>query len=184
MPHERDAWCQLLAKWLKVSAIRERPVQRYSEVFGLGAEGQGFAFEVDYQLTFSFFLVKVEGCRNHFCCPEFDFQVWRYSLTVVMSLLSANLHQHALLLDRQHMHTLWRWRLAGQRDRFWREGYQDWSLCDAVLEALQPAHFSIYCGKGGKSAIVTHLHGHVDHVSIRKQLQQLAGEAMMPYTGS
>ena len=40
-PQERDAWCQLLAKWPKVSAIRERPVQRYSEVFGLGEEGQG-----------------------------------------------------------------------------------------------------------------------------------------------
>jgi len=26
------AWCQLLAKWLKVLAICERPVQRYSEV--------------------------------------------------------------------------------------------------------------------------------------------------------
>ena len=41
-PQECDAWCQLLAKWLDVSAIRERPVQRYSEVFGIGAEGQGF----------------------------------------------------------------------------------------------------------------------------------------------
>ena len=29
-PQERDMWCQLLEKWLKVSAIRERPVQRYS----------------------------------------------------------------------------------------------------------------------------------------------------------
>ena len=28
-PQEREARCQLLAKWLKVSAIRERPVQRY-----------------------------------------------------------------------------------------------------------------------------------------------------------
>ena len=46
-PQERNAWCQLLAKWLKVSAIRERPVQRYSEVFGLGAEGQDFIVAVD-----------------------------------------------------------------------------------------------------------------------------------------
>jgi len=50
-PQERDAWCQLLAKWLKMSAIREQPVQCYSEVFGLGEEGQGFVGEVDYQLT-------------------------------------------------------------------------------------------------------------------------------------
>jgi len=38
---ERGAYCQL-AKWLKVSAIRERPVQLYFDVFGLGTEGQGF----------------------------------------------------------------------------------------------------------------------------------------------
>jgi len=37
-----------------VSAVRERPVQRYSEVFGLGAEGQGFVVKVDFQLTFGF----------------------------------------------------------------------------------------------------------------------------------
>ena len=36
---ECDAWCQLFAKLLKVSVIREPPVQRYSEVFGLGAKG-------------------------------------------------------------------------------------------------------------------------------------------------
>ena len=32
-PQERDAWCQLLVKWLKVSMICERPVQRYSKFF-------------------------------------------------------------------------------------------------------------------------------------------------------
>ena len=42
LPQECDAWCQLFAKWRRVSVIRERPVQRYSEVFGFGAEGQGF----------------------------------------------------------------------------------------------------------------------------------------------
>ena len=42
-----------------MSAIRERPVQRYSEVFGLGADGQGFVDEVDFQLTLSF-LVEME----------------------------------------------------------------------------------------------------------------------------
>jgi len=69
-PLECDAWCQLLAKWLKVSAIRERPVQRYSEVFGLGAEGQGFIVEVDFHLTFGFLVVKVEDCRHRFCSAE------------------------------------------------------------------------------------------------------------------
>ena len=33
----------------------------------------------------------------------------------------------------------------------------------------------------GKAAIANHLHDHVDHVSVRRQSQQLAGEAAMPY---
>jgi len=33
----------------------------------------------------------------------------------------------------------------------------------------------------GKAAIANHLHDHVDHVSIRQQLQQLAGETVVPY---
>ena len=48
----------------QVSAVRERPVQRYSGVFGLGAEGQGFVFEVDFQLTFGFLFVEVEDCQH------------------------------------------------------------------------------------------------------------------------
>jgi len=39
---------QGVSKCLKVSAIRERPAQRYSEVFGLGAEGQGFVVVLDF----------------------------------------------------------------------------------------------------------------------------------------
>jgi len=39
-------------------------------VLGLGAEGQGFVVEVDFQLTFSFLFVKVEGCRHPFCSDE------------------------------------------------------------------------------------------------------------------
>jgi len=69
-PQELDAWCQLLAKWPKVSAILERPVQHYSEVFGLGAEGQGFVVVFDFKLTFSFLVVKMEGCRHRFCSAE------------------------------------------------------------------------------------------------------------------
>jgi len=33
-----------------------------------------------------------------------------------------------------------------------------------------------------KAAIVNHLHEHVDHVSIRQQSQQIAGEAAVPYS--
>ena len=60
-PQERDAWCQLLAKWLKVSAIRERG-----------------------------------GIHLRLSCP-----------CSAPLPLPANLHQHAWLLDRQHMHTFW-----------------------------------------------------------------------------
>ena len=52
--------------WLKVSAVRERPVQRYSKVFGFGAEGQGFFVEADFQLTFGFLAVEMEDCRHRF----------------------------------------------------------------------------------------------------------------------
>ena len=49
-----------------MSVIRERPVQRFSEVFWLGAEGQGFVVEVDFQLTFGFLVVEMEDCRHRF----------------------------------------------------------------------------------------------------------------------
>ena len=49
-----------------MSAVRERPVQRYYEIFGLGAEGQGFVVEVDFQLTLSFLVVEMEDCRYPF----------------------------------------------------------------------------------------------------------------------
>ena len=51
----------------------------------------------------------------------------------------------------------------------------------AVLKAWLPAPFAISSGKG-KAAIANHLHGHVDHVSIRQQSQQLVGEAVVPYS--
>ena len=52
------------------SAIRERPAQRYSEVFWLGAAWQGFVVVFDFNLTFSFLVVKMEGCRHRFCSAE------------------------------------------------------------------------------------------------------------------
>jgi len=67
---ENDAWCQLFAKWLKVSVIREWPIQYYFEVFGLGAEGQGFVVAFDFQLMFCFLVVKKEDCRHRFCSAE------------------------------------------------------------------------------------------------------------------
>jgi len=44
-------------------------VQRNSDVFGLGAEGQSFVVVVDFKLTFSF-LVKVEDCQHRFRSAE------------------------------------------------------------------------------------------------------------------
>jgi len=40
------------------------------------------------QLTFSFVDVKMEGCRHRFCNAALSFEVWRYSPTVAMSLVS------------------------------------------------------------------------------------------------
>ena len=54
-----------------MSATRERSVQRYSEVFGLGTEEQGFVVVVDFQLTFSFLVVEMDDSRDRFCSSEF-----------------------------------------------------------------------------------------------------------------
>jgi len=40
--------------------------------------------------------------------------------------------------------------------------------------------FAISGGKG-KTTITNHRHDHVDHVSVRQQSQQLAGEVAVPY---
>ena len=39
---ECNAWCQLFAKWLEVSGMRERPIQSYPDVSGFGAKAQDF----------------------------------------------------------------------------------------------------------------------------------------------
>ena len=105
-----------------------------------------------------------------FVVLSFNFQVWRYSPTVAMSLLSsppllANLHQHAWLLGRQHMHTFWRWWLASQRCRCWREGVPR-PRGTLFLKASWPAPFVITGGKG-KAAISNKLHDHVDNMPVR-----------------
>jgi len=43
-----------------------------------------------------------------------------------------------------------------------------------------PAPFAV-SGAKGEAAIANHLHDHMVHVSIKWQLQQLAGEAAVPY---
>ena len=64
---ECNVWCQFFANSLKVSAIRGRPIQCYSEVFGLRTKGQGFIVVVDFQLRFTFLVVEVEDCWHCFC---------------------------------------------------------------------------------------------------------------------
>jgi len=68
--------------------MRELPVQRYSEVFGFGAEEQGFIIVVDFQVTFSFLVVKMEDCRHCFFSIELYLPRLGYSPTVAMSLFS------------------------------------------------------------------------------------------------
>ena len=53
-----------------MSAVRERPVQRYSEVFGLVAEGLGFVVVFDFKHTFSFLVVEMEDWRHRFRAAE------------------------------------------------------------------------------------------------------------------
>jgi len=127
-PQERDAWCQLLAKWLKVSAIHERPVRRYSEVFRFGGQkGRISLLWLTFSSRWSFLLLRWKTADTVFVLLNFSFQVWRYSPAVAMSLLNtlplpASLHQHAWLLNRQHMYTFWTQWLSGQTCRCWREG--------------------------------------------------------------
>ena len=71
-----------------MSAIRERPVQRYSEVFGLGAEERGFVVEVDFQLILACLLLGRKSADTVCVVLSFSFQVWRYSRTVAVSLPS------------------------------------------------------------------------------------------------
>jgi len=61
------AFCEVTGD---IGDTHERPVKRSSEVFRLGAKGQGFVVEVDFKLTFSFLAVEMEHCRHHFCSVE------------------------------------------------------------------------------------------------------------------
>jgi len=72
----------------QVSAIRERPVQRYSEVSGLKAEGQGFVVVFDLSSRLSSLLLRWKAADTVFVVLSFSFQVLRYSPTVAMSLVS------------------------------------------------------------------------------------------------
>jgi len=71
-----------------MSATREQPVQHYSEVFELRAEGQGFVIEVDFHLRLASLFLTWKAVNTVFGVLSFSFQVWRYSPMVAMSLVS------------------------------------------------------------------------------------------------
>ena len=49
------------------------------------------------------------------------------------------------------------------------------------MRRRKPASVAVSGGEG-EAAIANHLHDHVDQVSVRQQLQQLAGEAAVPHS--
>ena len=80
-PQRCDA---IFCEGLKVSAIRERSVQSYSDVFGRGAKRQGLTIVVYLRLTFGFRRVEVENSPV-LVVLIFNLQVWRYAARVAMS---------------------------------------------------------------------------------------------------
>jgi len=125
---------------VKVSAICERPVQRYSEVFRLRAEGQGFVVVFDFKLTFSF-LVRWKAADTVFVVLSFSFQVWRYSPTVAISLFDtpsiACQSASVCMIGRSSAHAYILETVVGRLE-MWVvsvEVRQDKSLWDAILEA-------------------------------------------------
>jgi len=72
-----------------VSAIRERPVQRYSEVFGFGTEWQGFVVVFfAFSSRLASLLLWCKTADPVFGVLSFSLQIWRYSLAVETSLMS------------------------------------------------------------------------------------------------
>ena len=59
-PQERDGWYQLFAKFLKVSAIRERTCPTLLQGIWALSKRAGFCFCSYFQLTFSFLIVEME----------------------------------------------------------------------------------------------------------------------------
>ena len=87
---------------------------------GLEQKGRVSLLKLTFSSRLASLFLSWKTADTVFVMLSFSFQVWRYSPSVAMSLPlppPANLHQHAWLLDHQHMHTFWRWWLAGRRCR-------------------------------------------------------------------
>jgi len=125
------------------------------------------------------FLLRWKAADTVFVVLSFSFQVWRYSPTVAMSLVSTS---STACQSPSAWMTARSWLLFG--DGVWQvrdvdveeKRRQDRSLWDAVLGASQPASFVVSVVED-EAAIANHLRDHVNRVSIKHQLQQLAGEA-------
>jgi len=85
--------------------ICERPVQYYSEVFGLGAEGQSCVVVFDLSSCLASFLLRWKAADAVFVALSFSLQgthlqlpcpcQGHWSVRLVPTPLPANLHQHA-----------------------------------------------------------------------------------------
>ena len=95
----------------------------------LGSEQKGriSLLKLTFSSRLASLLLRRKTADTVFVVLSFSFQVWSIHLVLPCSCsaplpLPANLHQHAWLRVRQHMHTFWRWWLAGQRCRCSTEG--------------------------------------------------------------
>ena len=92
--------CQLLAKWLEVSAILERPLQRYSKVFGLvWANEQSFTLETDFQLTFIlYFPCCWDGYGLFVCLQGHSSKPLHNSICLLNLVQNSNIFQNIWIL--------------------------------------------------------------------------------------
>ena len=76
-PQECRAWCQLFAKWLEVSAIPERPVERYSKVQYLDSEQKGrvLLLRLAFDSRLASLLLRWKNADTVFIVLRFSFQV-------------------------------------------------------------------------------------------------------------
>jgi len=92
--------------------------------FGSEQKDRVLLLKLTFSSCLASLLLRWKTADTVFVVLSFSFQVWRYSPSVAIRCSAplpppANLHQHAWLLSRQHMHTFWRWWLAGKRCRCW-----------------------------------------------------------------
>jgi len=71
-----------------MSAIRGRPVQRYPKVLGLRAEGQVSLSYLTLSSRLASLLLRWKAADTVFVVLSFTFQIWSYSPTDAMSLVS------------------------------------------------------------------------------------------------